>query len=122
MAKKSEGEEGKKIKKVDMMRDAFATLGMDAELSAIQSYIKDKYGEDLTKAHISQTKTSERKKAGGTTGKRGRKPKGEVVVSSAATEATLDIADVLALFAEIQRYKEKIGAKNVQKVVAKALL
>lgn len=117
MAKKGEGEEGKKVKKVDMMRDAFAKLGKSATIADVQKYVLDTYGVELTKAHISQTRSSEKRGKK----KRGRKPKSEGTVVVADGSDSLEITDVLALFAEIQRYKGILGAKNVQKVVSKAL-
>lgn len=124
MAKKTDGEEGKKPKKVEMMREAFEKFGLDGDLDAIQNYIKETYGEELSKPHISQTKTSERKRLG-LKGKRRRKgakaATAETTAADVGVSNSLDITDVLALFAEIQRYKDKLGAKNVQKVVTKAL-
>jgi hypothetical protein len=125
MAKKTEGEEGKKPKKVDMMRAAFDKFGIDGDLDEIQKYIKDTYGEELSKPHISQTKTSERKRLG-MKGKRRRRGRPSLAETAAASNEmaggnTLDIAEVLALFADIQRYKDKLGSKNVQKIVTKAL-
>ncbi len=123
MAKKTEEGEGKKPKKVEMMRAAFEKYGIDGDLDEIQEFIKTTYGEVITKPHISQTKTSERKRLG-IKGKRrrGRPSLAETAASTQmATGNTLDIAEVLALFADIQRYKDKLGSKNVLKVVNKAL-
>ena len=54
----------KEITKVDMVRDAIDNLGWSAKPDKYVEYIKSKYKVKMTKAHITQTKSAERKRRG----------------------------------------------------------
>jgi len=58
MAKKDSG----KTSKADMVRDAIAKLGWGAGIDEYQAYIKETYKIEMSKPHISQTKSNERKR------------------------------------------------------------
>src|SRR5436305_1013127 len=60
MAKKDTGG----TSKADMVRDAIKSLGWDAGSTAMHGYILQTYGVDMSKAHISQTVSKERKRQG----------------------------------------------------------
>jgi hypothetical protein len=50
--------------KVEAVRQALAELGPDAKPTQIQGHVKDKFGIEMSKDHISVTKRSLLKKAG----------------------------------------------------------
>ena len=112
MAKKAE--DG--VKKVDMVRDAIANLGWKAKVGQYVEYIKEKYGIEMTKGHISQTKSSEKRKGKGK-GRRGRKPAAVTGGESSGAK----ISDIITFISEIQTWKGKIGTAAVRDVVKTVL-
>ena len=110
MARKSKG-----TPKVDMVRDAIGKIGWSAGIEDYQKYIKDTYGVEMSKPHISQTKSNERKRQGvrGRRRRRGR-PAG---VEAPQTAGTAKLSDILSFVSAVQDWQAKIGAKNVREVV-----
>jgi hypothetical protein len=111
MARKSKG-----TSKVDMVRDAIGKIGWSAGIEEYQKYIKDAYGVDMSKPHISQTKSNERKRQG-VRGRRRRKPGRPPGVEAAPTTGNAKLSDILSFVSAVQDWQAKIGAKNVREVV-----
>lgn len=113
MAKK-----GSNMSKVEMVRQAIAKLGWNTSTEELRKYVKDNFATDMSIAHISQTKSTEKKRQGISTRKRrkrGRPPgSSKAVVSAAAGEAK--ISDILSFVAAVHEWQAKIGAANVKEV------
>jgi hypothetical protein len=112
MAKKD-----KSLAKVDMVRDAIGKLGWDAAIEAYQKYIKEVFGAEMSKPHISQTKSNEKKRQGIRRRRRGR----PAANAEAAATSAVPLADILSFVSEVQHWEQKIGAKTIRKVVDKVL-
>lgn len=117
MAKKETGT----TSKADMVRDAIEKLGWDAGIDQYQSYIKETYKIEMSKPHISQTKSNERKRQGirGRRGRRGRRPAGET--EGAATPGQARVADIVSFVETVRQWEQKIGAEGVREVVKSVL-
>src|SRR3954453_483575 len=113
MAKKDSG----KTSKADMVRDAIGKLGWGAGIDEYQAYIKDTYKVEMSKPHISQTKSNERKRQGvrGRRRRRGRAAAGEGTAVAAAGSAT--VADILSFVETVREWEVKIGAAGIREVV-----
>jgi len=115
MAKRDKG-----TSKVDMVRDAIGKLGWGAGTEEYQKYIKDTYGADMSKPHISQTKSNERKRQG--VRGRGRRRRGRPAGTGEPTvAATAQLTDILSFVTEVQQWEQKLGAKTIRKVVDRVL-
>jgi hypothetical protein len=113
MAKKDKG-----TSKVDMVRDAIGKIGWDARIDDYHKYIKDNYGIEMSKAHISQTKSNEKKRQG----IRRRRRRGRAAADGQAQgAAAAKLTDVLSFVTAIQQWEQKIGAKTVREVVKTVL-
>jgi hypothetical protein len=112
MARKSEG-----TSKVDMVREAIAKLGWSAPIEEYQAYIKSKFGVEMSKPHISQTKSNEKKRQG----IRRRRRKGRGAAAAAASADGPRLTDILSFVATVQQWEQKIGAKNIRDVVKTVL-
>src|SRR5262245_19255661 len=113
MARKSED-----ISKVDMVREAIGKLGWKAPIDEYQSFIKSNFGVEMSKPHISQTKSNEKKRQG----IRRRRRKGRA--AAAADGPSVDgprLTDILSFVATVQEWEQKIGAKNIRDVVKTVL-
>ena len=108
MARKSN-----KVTKVDMVRDAIDVLGWAAKGDEYVNFIKDKYKVEMSKAHISQTKTAERKRRG----VRGRKRKAGAPVAAAAA----CVSDILSFVEAVKTWEQRIGAAGIREVVKNVL-
>jgi|SRR6476620_455228 hypothetical protein len=114
MAKKDKGSS-----KVDMVRDAIGKIGWDAGIDDYQKYIKDNYGIEMSKAHISQTKSNEKKRQGI---RRRRRRRGRAAMDGQTQGAGMaKLTDVLSFVSTIQEWEQKIGAKTVREVVKSVL-
>jgi hypothetical protein len=113
MAKKDKG-----TSKVDMVRDAIGKIGWDAGIDDYQKYIKDAYGVEMSKAHISQTKSNEKKRQGI---RRRRRRRGRPAADGQAPAGTAKLTDVLSFVSTVQEWEQKIGAKTVREVVKSVL-
>src|SRR3954453_21014814 len=85
MAEKTNGQQagkGSGISKGEAVRRALAELGQDAKPAAIQPYVKDKFGLDMTPEHITTCKGTILKQGG-----KG-KPQAKAEGSKAAPAAT----------------------------------
>jgi hypothetical protein len=117
MAKKDSG----KTSKADMVRDAIAKLGWAAGIDEYQTYIKDTYKVEMSKPHISQTKSNERKRQGvrGRRRRRGRAAAGAGTAVAAAGSAK--VADILSFVETVREWEAKIGAAGIREVVKNVL-
>ena len=114
MAKKGTG----KTSKADMVRHAIDKFGWKAGLDQYQGYIKETYGVEMSKAHISQTKSNERKRRG----VRGRKRKGGGAgAGTGLTTGSAKVADILSFVDTVRAWEAKIGADGVREVVKTVL-
>jgi hypothetical protein len=109
MARKSN-----KITKVQMVRDAIDNLGWNAKGDEYVSFIKDKYKVEMSKAHISQTKTAERKI-------RGVRGKSRKSAAAASTVPSASVADILSFVDAVKTWEQKIGAAGIREVVKNVL-
>jgi len=115
MAKKDKG-----TSKVDMVRDAIGKLGWSAGIEEYQKYIKNTFGADMSKPHISQTKSNERKRQG--VRGRGRRRRGRPAgTGEPAMAPTAQLTDILSFVNEVQQWEKKLGAKTIRKVVDRVL-
>lgn len=107
--------------KVDMVRDAIAKLGWDASTAELGEYIKSTYNAEMSTAHISQTKSNEKKRQG--IKRRRRKGGRKAAAESApvASSGSASITDILAFVGEVQRWEEKLGASMIRDVVKNVL-
>jgi hypothetical protein len=111
MAKKGEGKS-----KVDMVRDAIAKLGWEAGTDQYQKFIKDSFGVEMSRPHISQTKSNEKKRQGIRTRRR-RRRRGMAAVPTAVGAGPAKLSDILSFVTTVQQWEQKIGAKSVREVV-----
>ena len=113
-----------KVSKADAMRNAFATMGVDAELDAVKEWVKTQYGIDLEKAHISQFKSNAKRKA-----KLDNIPKkvvkasesGKIEIVPLANSPVHDVTDIVAFVKMVQKAKEELGAETVKQIVDSTL-
>ena len=112
MAKAKAGE-GKRINKMEAMRQTVAKLGKDASAKAIQKYLKKKFNADMSIDMVYTYKgTAIKQLAAGKKGKRrGRKP-GKATAAKPA--GAVSMADIEAVKAVVDR----IGGKKVQQLAA----
>jgi hypothetical protein len=113
MAKKSGG-----LSKVEMVREAIAKLGWDASTREMQKYILDTFKIEMSIGHISQTKSTERRKQGIKSTRR-RKRRGGV--KETAVAGSPKVTDILNFLDAIRDWEAKLGAATVREVVQKAL-
>lgn len=116
MAKKDEG-----MKKVDMVRDALKKLGFEAGPDAYHKYILDTYKQDMSKQHISQTVSNERKRQG--VRRRRRRKGGRAGAREAAGVAagSARVADILSFVETVKEWEQKIGPDGIRDVVKNVL-
>jgi hypothetical protein len=114
MAKKDAGKS-----KADMVRETIDKLGWTAGINEYQKYIKDTYGVEMSKPHISQTKSNERKRRG----VRGRKRRGggRPAGTSVAAAGNAKVADILSFVDTIREWETRIGAAGIREVVKTVL-
>jgi hypothetical protein len=106
--------------KVDMVRDSIVKLGWVAPIDDYQKYIKDTYGVEMSKAHISQTKSNEKNRQGIRVGRR-RRRRGRAVAGASADGGPARLADILSFVSTVKQWEEKIGAASVREVVKTVL-
>ena len=112
MAKKTDGRS-----KVSMVEEAINKQGWDISVDEIFKYVKDTFGVEMTKAHISQTKSNLKKKHGVKV--RRRKKSGiapAVVAAPAATGSAANIGDLIAFVSAVKDWEQKIGSDAVREV------
>jgi len=115
MAKKGEAKS-----KVGMVRDAIAKLGWDAGIEEYQKFIKDNFNAEMSKPHISQTKSNEKKRQGIRTRRR-RRGRGRAEGTPAGAAGNARLTDILAFVSTVQQWEQKIGAASVREVVRTVL-
>ena len=110
-----------KTSKADMVRDAIEKLGWAAGIDEYQAYVKQTYGVEMSKPHISQTKSNERKRQGvrGRRKRRGRPAAGAGTAVAAAGSAK--VADILSFVETVREWEAKIGAAGIREVVKNVL-
>jgi hypothetical protein len=113
MAKKDTG----KTSKADMVRDAIDRLGWKAGINEYHDYIKQTYGVEMSKPHISQTKSNERKRRG----VRGRGRRRGATTATAGATAGAKVSDILSFVDTVRQWESKIGADGVREVVRTVL-
>ena len=106
--------------KADMVREAIAKLGWDAGIDEYQAYIKQSYNVEMSKPHISQTKSNERKRQGirGRRRRRGRRAAG---AGAAAAAGSARVADILSFVETVRQWETRIGADGIREVVRNVL-
>lgn len=115
MAKKDEG-----TTKVDMVRDALKKLGWDAGPDAYHQYILDTYKQEMSKQHISQTVSNERKRQG-VRGRRRRKRGAGRKEAVGAAAGSARVSDILSFVETVKQWEQKIGADGIRDVVKNVL-
>lgn len=107
--------------KADMVRDAIGKLGWSAGPTAFHDYIKQTYNVDMSKAHISQTTSNERKRQGvrGRRRRGGRRAAGEG--RTAAASGSAKVADILSFVETVRQWEARIGAEGIREVVKNVL-
>jgi hypothetical protein len=100
-----------------MVRSAIDKLGWKTPIDQYQAYIKETYGVEMSKPHISQTKSNERKRRG----VRGRSRKGGAGAKAAATCGSASVADILSFVDTVREWETKIGAAGIREVVKTVL-
>src|SRR4051812_49416731 len=99
-----------KTSKADMVRDAIEKLGWAVPIEAYHKHILESFGADMSKAHISQTKSNERKRQGvrgPRRGKRGRPPgSGKKQLAAAAANGATGAASVADILAFVDTVRE----------------
>jgi hypothetical protein len=116
MAKKDTGG----TSKADMVRDAIKSLGWDAGSTAMHGYILQTYGVDMSKAHISQTVSNERKRQG-VPGRRRRRGRRAAGAETAAGPGAAKVSDILAFVDAVRQWEAKIGPEGIREVVKTVL-
>jgi hypothetical protein len=116
MAKKDESKS-----KVDMVRDAIAKLGWDAGIEEYQKFVKDTFGVEMSKPHISQTKSNEKRRQGIRTRRRRRRRGAEPATATAGAAGNARLTDILNFVSAVQQWEQKIGAASVREVVRTVL-
>jgi hypothetical protein len=116
MAKK----DAAKTSKADMVRDAIEKLGWAAGIDEYQTYVKQTYGIEMSKPHISQTKSNERKRQG-VRGRRRRKGARGAARNEAVAAGGTRVADILSFVDTIRQWESKIGADGIREVVRNVL-
>lgn len=116
------------VSKADMVRDAIKKLGWAASVDAYHAYILETYKADMSKAHISQTKSNERKRQGvrgpRRGGRRGRPPgsgKKQMAEATFAGAGAASVADILAFVDTVREWESKLGAASIREVVKTVL-
>jgi len=115
MAKKKDG-----MTKVEMVRDALANLGWDVGAGAYQEYIKATYNVEMTKPHISQTKSAEKRRQGIRKRRKVGRPRKDASVV-AGISASINVIDLISFVETVKEWEQKIGAASIRDVV-KAVL
>jgi len=116
MAKKKDG-----MSKVEMVRDALANLGWDVGAAAYQEYIKATYNVEMTKPHISQTKSAEKRKQGIPKRRKVGRPRKDATATVVSATAPVSVVDLLTFVDAVREWEQKIGAASIRDVV-KAVL
>jgi hypothetical protein len=115
MAKKVEG-----MSKVGMVEEAIQKLGWDAPIDDLAVHIKATYGQEMSKPHISQTKSNLKKKHGIKV--RRRRRRGAAAENEpAAVSGPAKLTDILAFVTTLQQWEQRIGSDNIRDVVKTVL-
>jgi hypothetical protein len=116
MAKKVEGKS-----KVDMVYEAIQKHGWDAPIDDLATYIMGTFGVEMSKAHISQTKSNLKKKHGIKVRKRRRRGAAGEPVDTVVGTGVAKLTDILAFVTAVQQWEQKIGSDNIRDVVKTVL-
>ena len=104
------------VTQADMIREALAGLGADAKPKAIQAFVKERHGKELSRIIISNYKSSMKKGklgglTGGGTGRRVGRPR--KAAGAAAGGGSVRLDDLEAVRGLVSR----LGAANVRRLV-----
>ena len=111
----------KKMSKANMVRDAIEKLGWAADIDAYHAYIVQTFGIDMSKPHISQTKSNERKRQG-VRGRRRRKGgRGAASEETGAVVGSAKVSDILSFVDTIREWESKLGAAGIREIVKTVL-
>lgn len=118
---KANGEQGAdpRSNKMEAVRRAMHSLGMDASPLEIQKHVKDNFGQDMDANMISSYKSTLRKKAGmkgRRRKKRGRPRKDEVTGAAASTVSSHDAVSWKDLRI-IKDVAGRIGKKGLREIL-----
>lgn len=124
------------VSKAQMIREAIAALGLEAELNALHSWIQEKYKQDIGKEHITQFRSNERrrqrinsgpKRIAGQSGVRSiptvtqPTPAPAVEMAPLANAPLYDLVAVIELVKRLQEAKEKLGGEAVKQIVSQTI-
>lgn len=115
MAKKKDG-----MSKVEMVREAIAKLGWDVGAAAYQEYIKATHNVEMSKPHISQTKSAEKRRQGIRKRRKVGRPRKDASVAPVSA-APVSVVDLLAFVETVKQWEQKIGASSIREVVKSVL-
>ena len=105
--------------KVSMVRSAIAALGYDSRIDEYVSFISKQFGQELTKACISVTKSVEKKRVG--LGKQGRKKKDTAAAVPPVSAAPApSVSDLLTFHAVVLEWERKLGGTAFREVLKAA--
>ncbi|MBX9623126.1 MAG: hypothetical protein K2X82_04865 [Gemmataceae bacterium] len=112
-AKAAENGDGT-VSQADMVRDALAALGANAKPRAIQAYVQEKHGKELSRIIISNYKSNMKKgRLGGLGGGRARGAGRPRKAAGAGTGGSVRLDDLEAVRGLVSR----LGAANVRRLV-----
>jgi hypothetical protein len=105
------------ISKMDAVRKAIRELGKDAMPGKIQEFVKDKFGLEMTMAHVSNYKSVISKKK-----KKGKKAAALAPAASASAPAPMKPAPAVAklTLSDIEAVKKlvgRVGEENLKSLV-----
>ena len=115
MAKKKDG-----MSKVEMVREAIDKLGWDVGAGAYQDHIKTTHNVEMSKPHISQTKSAEKRRQGIRKRRKVGRPRKDASIATASA-APVSVIDLLTFVDAIREWEQKIGAASIRDVVKKVL-
>jgi hypothetical protein len=98
-----------------MVYEAIQKLGWDAGIDDLAAHIKASYNVEMSKPHISQTKSNLKKKHGIKVRRRRRRGAAEAAEPVTAG-GPAKLADILAFVTTVQQWEQKIGSDNVREV------
>lgn len=101
------------LSQADMVRDALAALGAGAKPRAIQEYVRDKHGKDLSRIIISNYKSNMKKGRLGGLGSGSARGAGRPRRGVGADGGSVRLDDLEAVRGLVSR----LGAANVRRLV-----
>jgi hypothetical protein len=112
---KSDGGNGKRVNKMNLVREALSTLGNDAMPGAIADHIKDKYGETMTPNMVSNYKSSILKKMG-LSPRRRRRRRARAASAEARPTAAASGDSIASLMKDIRALHDIAGRRGLSRL------